>query len=95
MPLTPGDHPGSCEILAPIGKSGIGEVFRSRDFRLHRDVSVEISAKRFSERFEREARAIAAGTKRRACQRIVTAEGKKFLVWEIGIHYNGEPTRHP
>ena len=37
----------------------MGEVYRALDTRLRRDVAVKISAKRVSERFEIEARAIA------------------------------------
>ena len=36
MPLTPGTRPGFYEILAPIGKSGMGEVYEARDTRLDR-----------------------------------------------------------
>lgn len=38
----------------------MGEVWNARDPRLNRDVAIKISAARFSERFEREAQAIAA-----------------------------------
>ena len=27
MPLSPGERLGDCEILAPIGKGGMGEVY--------------------------------------------------------------------
>ena len=60
MSLQPGDKLGPYEILAPIGKGGMGEVWKARDTRLGRDVAIKISAEQFSERFEREARAIAA-----------------------------------
>jgi hypothetical protein len=40
MPLTVGGKLGPYEILAPIGKGGIGEVYHARDTRLHRDVAV-------------------------------------------------------
>ena len=54
------DKLGPYEILAPIGAGGMGEVYRARDTRLRRDVAIKVSAERFSERFETEARAIAA-----------------------------------
>ena len=38
----------------------MGEVYRARDQRLKRDVAIKFSAAQFSERFEREAQAIAA-----------------------------------
>jgi serine/threonine protein kinase len=60
MALSPGDKLGPYEILGLIGAGGMGEVYRARDTRLNRDVAVKVSAARFSERFEREARAIAA-----------------------------------
>ncbi|MGD1095983.1 MAG: hypothetical protein ABSB35_28820 [Bryobacteraceae bacterium] len=60
MPLSVGDRLGPYEILAPIGAGGMGEVYRATDTRLHREVAVKVSAERFSDRFEREARAVAS-----------------------------------
>lgn len=53
------DAIGPDEILAPIGKGGMGEVYRARDSRLNRDVAIKVSDAQFTERFTREARAIA------------------------------------
>jgi serine/threonine protein kinase len=58
--MTPGTKLGPYEIVALIGKGGMGEVYRARDPRLGRDVAIKVSAARFSERFEREARLIAS-----------------------------------
>jgi len=44
-----GDKLGPYEILAPIGKGGMGEVFRARDSRLNREVALKVSAERFGE----------------------------------------------
>ena len=60
MPLAPGDRLGPYEILAPVGAGGMGNVYRARDPRLGRDVAIKTTKANFSERFEREARAIAA-----------------------------------
>src|SRR5689334_2574820 len=60
MSLSAGDKLGPYEILAPIGKGGMGEVYRARDPRTGRDVAIKVSAERFSERFDREVRAVAA-----------------------------------
>jgi eukaryotic-like serine/threonine-protein kinase len=60
MALSVGDKLGPYEILAPIGKGGMGEVYRARDTRLRRDVAIKVSSEQFSERFEREARVIAS-----------------------------------
>jgi len=38
----------------------MGEVYKARDTRLDRTVAIKISKEKFSERFEREARAVAA-----------------------------------
>ncbi len=66
MPLPTGTRLGPYEITAPIGAGGMGEVYRARDTRLGREVAVKVlpahlgeSADR-RERFEREARAVAA-----------------------------------
>ena len=51
MPLSVGEKLGPYEILAPIGKGGMGEVYRARDTRLNRDVAIKISAERFTRAF--------------------------------------------
>jgi serine/threonine protein kinase len=60
MSLSAGDKLGPYEIVAPIGAGGMGEVYKARDTRLDRMVAVKVSNEQFSERFEREARAVAA-----------------------------------
>jgi serine/threonine protein kinase len=60
MELKPGAKLGPYEIVSPIGKGGMGEVWKARDPRLGRDVAIKISAQQFTDRFEREARAIAS-----------------------------------
>jgi Protein kinase domain len=61
-----GTRLGPYEVLGPIGRGGMGEVYRARDARLGRDVAVKVlaadtepSPDRLA-RFEREARAVAA-----------------------------------
>jgi eukaryotic-like serine/threonine-protein kinase len=39
--LSPGDKLGPYEILEPIGKGGMGEVYRARDTRLKREVAIK------------------------------------------------------
>jgi eukaryotic-like serine/threonine-protein kinase len=66
MPLSPGSRLGHYEIQSLRGAGGMGEVYRSRDVRLNRTVALKIlpshfaSDPEFRERFEREARSVAA-----------------------------------
>src|SRR3954464_15665278 len=81
MPLTAGSRLGPYEILAPIGAGGMGEVYRARDTRLSRDVAIKIAAEQFTERFEREARAIAALNHPNICT--LFDIGPNYLVMEL------------
>src|ERR1051325_3634847 len=81
MPLAAGEKLGPYEILAPIGIGGMGEVYRARDTRLGRDVAIKVSAERFSDRFEREARAVAALNHPNICT--LHDVGPDYLVMEL------------
>src|SRR3979411_1467481 len=80
MPLSVGDRLGPYEVVAPIGAGGMGEVYEARDPRLNRLVAIKISSAQFSERFEREARAIAALNHPHICQ--IYDVGPDYLVME-------------
>ena len=81
MTTVAGDKVGPYELLGRIGQGGMGEVFRARDTRLDRDVAIKFSAERFSERFEREARAIAALNHPLICH--LYDVGPNYLVMEL------------
>ena len=48
MPLSAGSKLAGFEILAPIGKGGMGEVYRARDTKLARDVALKVLPEAFS-----------------------------------------------
>jgi serine/threonine protein kinase/Tol biopolymer transport system component len=81
MPLVTGTRFGPYEIIASIGAGGMGEVYRARDTRLGRDVALKISAEQFSERFEREARAVASLNHPNICT--LHDVGPNYLVMEL------------
>jgi serine/threonine protein kinase len=90
MALSAGEKLGRYEIIAPIGAGGMGEVYRARDSRLGREVAIKVSAAQFSERFEREAQAIAALNHRNICT--LHDVGPNFLVMEL---IDGKPLAGP
>jgi len=65
MALSTGSRLGAYEILGLLGAGGMGEVYRARDSRLHRDVAIKVLPAGFATdadrlaRFEQEARAAA------------------------------------
>jgi serine/threonine protein kinase/tetratricopeptide (TPR) repeat protein len=96
MPVAPGSHLGPYEILSPLGKGGMGEVWRARDPRLGRDVAIKVlpvdvagRADRLS-RFEREARSVATLNHPNivTLHSIEEAGGTHFLTMEL---VEGEP----
>jgi tetratricopeptide (TPR) repeat protein len=66
MTLSAGTRLGPYEIVSAVGAGGMGEVYRARDTRLEREVAVKVLSRELTssqiarERFQREARTIAA-----------------------------------
>jgi TolB-like protein/tetratricopeptide (TPR) repeat protein/predicted Ser/Thr protein kinase len=80
MPLAPGTRLGSYEILTQIGAGGMGEVWKARDTRLDHIVAIKQLKAEHTERFKREARAIAALNHPHICQ--LYDVGPDYLVME-------------
>src|SRR5262252_1339023 len=91
MPLTIGTRLGSYEIVALLGKGGMGEVYRARDLKLKREVAIKILPEEFSSdpervvRFQREAEALALLNHPNigAIYDIQEANESRFLVLEL------------
>jgi serine/threonine protein kinase len=90
MPLSVGEKLGPYEIIAPIGAGGMGEVWKARDTRLDRSVAIKISKAEFSDRFAREARAVAALNHPHICQ--LYDVDPHYLVME---YVDGSPLKVP
>ena len=90
MGLSAGTKLGPYEILAAIGAGGMGEVYRARDTRLDRIVAVKVVKGNFSERFDREARAIASLNHPHVCH--LYDVGPNYLVMEF---IEGKPLKGP
>src|SRR5262245_31960784 len=90
MTLSVCDKLGPYEILANIGAGGMGAVYQARDPRLGRDVALKVSAEQFSERFEREARAVAGLNHSNICT--LYDVGPNYLVMEL---IEGESPKGP
>ena len=95
MPLTPGYRLGPYEITGSLGAGGMGEVYAATDTRLDRRVAIKVLLAELAsdpdrrERFEREAKAIAALNHPHICTLydVGHEDGTDFLVME---HLEGE-----
>ena len=91
MPLESGTRLGQFEILSPLGRGGMGEVYRARDSRLSRDVAIKILPEALARdpdrlaRFEREARVLASLNHPHiaAVHGFEQGDGHRFLVLEL------------
>jgi hypothetical protein len=79
--LSPGAQIGPYKIEAALGAGGMGEVYRAVDTRLKRTVAIKVAKENFGERFEREARAIAALNHPNICT--LYDVGPNYLVMEL------------
>jgi eukaryotic-like serine/threonine-protein kinase len=91
MMLAVGSTVGPFAITAPLGKGGMGEVWRARDTRLGRDVAIKAMSAEFAgdldrlARFEREAKVLASLNHPNvaALYGIEHTAGQQFLVLEL------------
>jgi serine/threonine protein kinase len=90
MPLSVGTKLGPYEVLASIGAGGMGEVYKARDTRLDRIVAVKVANEKFSERSERESRAVGALNHPNICQ--LYDVGPNYMVME---YIEGDPLKGP
>ena len=88
--LKSGTKLGWYEIVAPIGSGGMGQVYRAMDTRLKRTVAIKVAKENFGERFEHEARAIAALNHPNICT--LYDVGPNYLVMEL---IEGQPLKGP
>jgi Tol biopolymer transport system component len=91
MALTIGSQLGSHEIIALLGKGGMGEVYRARDLKLKREVAIKILPEEFARdadrvsRFQREAEVLASLNHNNiaAIYDLQEVNGRRFLVLEL------------
>ena len=90
MALSPGDRLGPYEIVAAIGAGGMGEVYKATDTRLGRTVAIKTLDAAHGERFQQEARAVAALNHPHIC--VLYDVGPGYLVME---YLDGRPLSGP
>ena len=89
--MTPGTQLGSYEILSPLGKGGMGEVWKAKDTKLGREVAIKTLPEEFARdeerlaRFEREAKLLASLNHPNiaAIYGLEEDNGTRFLVLEL------------
>jgi serine/threonine protein kinase len=91
MRLASGEKLGAYEILDTLGAGGTGAVYRARDTKLEREVSIKVLPEAFETdservaRFEREAKLLATLNHPgiATLHGLEEAQGKRFLVMEL------------
>lgn len=81
---------GPYRLTEPLGEGGMGEVWKAADTRLGRTVAIKFAKEQFTERFEREARAVAALNHRHIAT--LYDVGPDYLVME---YVEGSPLKGP
>ena len=89
-PWAAGTTLGPYVLVSPLGAGGMGEVWKARDTRLDRMVAIKRLKPGYAERFEREARAIAALNHPHICT--LFDVGPDYLVME---YVEGRPLEGP
>jgi serine/threonine protein kinase len=79
--LAAGAQLGPYRVESVIGAGGMGKVYRAWDSRLNREVAIKASNAQFTQRFEREAKTIAALNHPNVCQ--IYDVGPNYLVMEF------------
>jgi eukaryotic-like serine/threonine-protein kinase len=79
--LKPGDTVGHYRIESKLGEGGMSVVYRATDSRLGREVAIKFAKTAFSDRFEREARTVAALNHLNICT--LHDVGPNYLVMEL------------
>src|SRR5204862_8317123 len=103
MAVAPGTRFGPYEILALLGRGGMGEVYRARDTQLGRDAAIKVLLAGVAvpppmlERFEREARAASALNHPNICTIYGVGSDPPFIAMELleGETLQQRPTRGP
>src|SRR5580704_2354388 len=90
MPASPGTRVGPYEILSLLGSGGMGEVYKATDTRLGRTVAIKFLKSAYTDRLDREARAIAALNHPHICT--IHDVGPDYLVME---YIQGTPLPSP
>jgi eukaryotic-like serine/threonine-protein kinase len=81
MTFATGSKLGPYEIVAPLGAGGMGEVYRAHVPRVGREVGIKVSAEQFTDRFEREIRAVVSLNHSNICT--LYDVGPNYLVMKL------------